>query len=94
MKDRHLLVDVALGRINADKVVVNGEFLDVATGRIRKGVNIAIKGERIAKIGNIDDTIGPETEVIDAEGMIVTPGSLTVTTTSSHQDSALGDTPS
>jgi len=74
MKDRHLLVDVALGRINADKVVVNGEFLDVATGRIRKGVNIAIKGERIAKIGNIDDTIGSETEVIDAEGMIVTPG--------------------
>ncbi len=74
MKDRHLLVDVALGKLSADKVVVDGDFLDVATGRIRKGVNIAIKGTRIAKIGNIDDTIGPETEVIDAENMIVTPG--------------------
>ena len=74
MKDRHLLVDVALGRISADKVVLNGEFLDVATGRIRKGVNIAIKGERVAKIGDVEDTIGPETEVIDATGMTVTPG--------------------
>ena len=74
MKDRHLLVDVALGKLSADKVVVDGDFLDVATGRIRKDVNIAIKGTRIAKIGNIDDTIGPETEVIDAENMIVTPG--------------------
>ena len=74
MKDRHLLVDVALGKLNADKVVVNGEFLDVATGRIRKGVNIAIKGSRVAKIGNVDDTIGPDTVVIDAEGMVVTPG--------------------
>jgi len=74
MKDRHLLVDVALGKLSADKVVVDGDFLDVATGRIRKGVNIAIKGTRIAKIGNVDDTIGPETEVINAEDMIVTPG--------------------
>ncbi|MCW4013199.1 MAG: amidohydrolase family protein [Candidatus Bathyarchaeota archaeon] len=74
MKDRHLLVDVALDRLHADKVVVNGEFLDVATGRIRKDVNIAIKGARIAKIGNVDDTIGPETKVIDATGMTVTPG--------------------
>ncbi len=74
MKDRHLLVDVALGRLSADKVVVNGEFLDVATGRIRKGVNIAIKGARVAKIGDVDDTIGPDTEVIDAQGTIITPG--------------------
>jgi len=74
MRDRHLLVDVALGKLKADKVVVNGEFLDVATGCIRKGVNIAIKGSRVAKIGDVDITIGPDTEVIDAEGMIVTPG--------------------
>jgi adenine deaminase len=74
MKDRHLLVDVALGRLSADKVVVNGEFLDVVTGRVKKGVNVAIKGKRVAKIGNVDTAIGTETKVIDAEGLIITPG--------------------
>lgn len=74
MSDRHLLVDVALGKLKADKVVVNGEFLDVATGCIRKNVNIAIKGSRVAKIGDVDNTIESDTVVIDAEGMIVTPG--------------------
>lgn len=74
MKERHMLVDVALGRAKADRVVVDGEFLDVATGRLKNNVNIAIKGERVAKIGDIDDTIGTETQIIDADGVIVTPG--------------------
>ncbi|MBE0634208.1 adenine deaminase, partial [Candidatus Bathyarchaeota archaeon] len=74
MRDRRVLVDVALGRAFADTVITDGEFLDVATGRVKTDVNIAVKGERVASIGDVDHAVGPETEVIDAGGMIITPG--------------------
>ncbi|MFH1178722.1 MAG: adenine deaminase C-terminal domain-containing protein [Candidatus Bathyarchaeota archaeon] len=72
--NRRVLVDVALGRAFADTVITDGEFLDVATGRVKTGVNIAVKGERVASIGDVDQAVGPETELIDAGGMIITPG--------------------
>jgi len=74
MKDRQVLVDVALGRKYADIVMVNGEFLDVTTGLVKQSVDIAIRGERIASIGDVNHTVGPGTKIIDATGMILTPG--------------------
>jgi adenine deaminase len=68
------LVDVAMGYEPADRVVVNGRLVDVNTGTVRDGEGIAIKGARIAAVGDVDYTRGDATEVIDAGGRYVTPG--------------------
>src|SRR5699024_10690185 len=36
--------------------------------------DIAITGSRIAAIGNVEYTVGPETEVIDCRGLYLLPG--------------------
>ncbi len=69
------LVRVSQGDIPADLILLNGHLLDVYTGEILKGFSVAIKGKRIACIGNdISYTIGPDTEVIDIDGMLMIPG--------------------
>lgn len=70
---RRELIDVALGNAPADKVVRGGKFVNVLTAEIYPG-DVAIKGDRIAYVGNVEHTIGSETEVIDAAGRFVTPG--------------------
>ena len=72
-----LLVDTALGRVKADLVIKNGVLVDVYTGEIIESINVAVKGDRIAHIGNkIEHTIGPETKVINANGAYLVPGFL------------------
>ncbi|MEM3506710.1 MAG: adenine deaminase [Candidatus Bathyarchaeia archaeon] len=69
-----LLVDTALGRIKADLVIKNGNLINVNSGEILEGFGIAIKGDRIATIGEIEHTVGPETIIIDAKGKYAAPG--------------------
>jgi adenine deaminase len=64
---RRQLVSVAMGEENADTVITGGTHVDVHSGELLKE-DIAIKGDRIAVVGDVDDTIGDETTVIDAEG--------------------------
>ncbi len=69
------LMDVALGKAKADLVVANGDVVNVYTKEIMSGYSIAVKGERIASLGKgIEQTIGPETQVIEAEGRAIIPG--------------------
>jgi len=69
------LVNVALGKEKADLVIVNGDLVNVYTREILPGYSVAIKGERIAYVGeNAGHTIGPKTEVIDASGKFLIPG--------------------
>jgi len=70
---RKELSAVAMGHIKADKVIKNGNLIDVYTGRIRRA-DIAIKGERIALVGDAGHTIGAGTQVIDAGGNYLSPG--------------------
>ncbi len=70
------LVDVAMGRVKADLVIKKGTLVNVFTKELIEGVDIAIKGDRIALVGRADHTIGPETLVIDAEGKYLSPGFL------------------
>ena len=71
------LVDVAMGRVPADLVIRNGSWVCVQSGEIIPNSDIAIKGERIAFVGeNASHTIGKETKVIDAEGRYLVPGLL------------------
>jgi adenine deaminase len=70
---RRALIDVALGKDVADSAVVNGRVVNTLSGEIYEA-GVAIKGDRIAAVGDIDYTIGDATEVIDAGGRYVTPG--------------------
>lgn len=71
------LVDAALGRVKADLVVRNGVLVNVYTGELLDGYNIAVKSDRIVHIGKkIDHVIGDDTLVIDADGKFLVPGFL------------------
>jgi adenine deaminase len=71
------LVDVAMGRVPADVVIRNGQWVCVQSAEIIPGTDIAIKGERIAYVGeNASHTIGDQTQVIDAKGRYLVPGLL------------------
>ena len=67
------LIDVALGYEPADRLIVNGRVVHVNTGAIRND-DIAIKGDRIAAVGDVSSMKGPGTEVIDAGGVYLVPG--------------------
>ncbi|MFN8063016.1 MAG: adenine deaminase C-terminal domain-containing protein [Vicinamibacterales bacterium] len=64
---------MALGEAFADVVILGGRVLSVHTGTFT-GDGIAIKGNRIAALGDVDYTIGSGTEVIDASGQTLVPG--------------------
>jgi adenine deaminase len=69
------LVDVAMGRTPADLVIKNGRWVCVQSGEIIPGTDIAIKGERIAYVGeDASHTIGSKTEIIEANGRYLVPG--------------------
>ncbi len=73
-EQRRRLVDVALGRKPADLVICGGWLVNVYTGEIEEGVDVAISGERIALVGDASACTGPSTRVIDAEGSYLAPG--------------------
>ena len=69
------LMQVALGREKADLAVTNARLVNVYTGEILDDCAISTKGRWIAYVGlNPDHTIGPDTDVIDADGQAVIPG--------------------
>src|SRR5215216_5834519 len=71
------LVDVAMGRVPADLVIKNGQWVSVQSGEIIPGSDIAIKDGRIAYVGeDAQHTIGRKTKVIDAKGRYLVPGLL------------------
>ncbi len=71
------LVDCAMGRIPAYLVIKNGKWVCVQTGEIIPNTDIAIRGGRIAYVGeNADHTIGGQTKVVDAKDKFLVPGLL------------------
>jgi adenine deaminase len=68
------LIQVALGQRKADLYIQNGHLVNVYSGEILEGHNIAIGDQRIAYIGPSREMITPETEVIDATGAYLLPG--------------------
>ncbi|WP_353641571.1 adenine deaminase [Mesorhizobium sp. WSM2239] len=70
-----LLVDVATGRRPADLVVRNGRWVNVHSGEIIAGTDIAIVAGRFAYCGpNASHAIGKGTKVVDAGGRYLVPG--------------------
>ena len=64
---------VAGGKEPADLVVKNGKIVNVFSGEIYDG-GVAVAGDKIAAVGDVDYTIGENTKVLDAQGKYLTPG--------------------
>lgn len=74
-RDSRALMNVALGKTAADLVLINATLVNVYTSEIIQKQSVGVKGEWIAYVGDAPDAfIGPDTEVIDAKGRILTPG--------------------
>ena len=54
--EREALIDVAMGYEPADTVITHGQVVNVHTGTLHSD-GVAIKGERIAAIGDVDYTV-------------------------------------
>ena len=66
-----LLVDVATGRMKADLVVRNGRWVNVHSGEIIPGTDIAVVAGRFAYCGpDASHAIGRDTMVVDAAGRL------------------------
>jgi adenine deaminase len=68
------LTAVCMGRAPAELVIRNGRLVDVHTREILDGADVAIAHGRVALFGDVAHTIGPETEIMDAEGAYLVPG--------------------
>jgi adenine deaminase len=69
------LIRTALGEEKADLVVLDGDLVNVYTGKIQKQCSVGIKGTRIVSVGeDLSSLIGNSTHVIDAQGQYITPG--------------------
>jgi len=71
------LVAVAMGRVPADLVIRNGNWVSVQSGEIIPGTDIAVKDGHIAYVGeDASHTIGKKTKVVDAKERYLVPGLL------------------
>ncbi|WP_431804003.1 adenine deaminase [Halobacillus andaensis] len=68
------LAATALGKRKADTVITNGIIVNVHSKEHIRDKDIAITSGAIAYIGDCQQLIGKETEVIDASGKFITPG--------------------
>jgi adenine deaminase len=71
---REKIVQVALGKIPADTVIINGTLVNVHT-RECYPADISLAGEYIAGVGSLPvGAVGPKTQIIDAQGKYLVPG--------------------
>lgn len=71
------LVDVAMGRSHADLLIRNGRWVCVQSGEILPGTSVAVKGGRVAFVGeDAGHTVGAETRIIEAGERFLVPGLL------------------
>ena len=67
------LVETARGDRPADLFVRGGTIANVYSGEFYEG-NVAVTAGRIAFVGEGERTVGQDTEIVEAKGMIVAPG--------------------
>ncbi|WP_323010390.1 adenine deaminase [Paracoccus sp. (in: a-proteobacteria)] len=69
------LVEVAAGRAPADLVIRDGQWVNVHTREVIAGIDIAVADGRVAYVGpDAGPSMGPETQVIEADGRFMIPG--------------------
>lgn len=70
---RNELIEVSKGMRPADLYIKGGTLINVYSGEFLKQ-NVAVYKDSIAYVGDSEISVGKDTEVIDAEGMYVSPG--------------------
>src|SRR5699024_10756709 len=68
------LIQAAQGKKKAETGIINGTLVNVHTKELQANQDIAIASGRIAYIGNVTHTIGPDTTVTAANGKYLAPG--------------------
>jgi adenine deaminase len=75
----------ALGEIKADLIVTGGKLVNVYSGEILDGMEIAVLDGRICHVGSsAAHARGEKTEIIDARGLYVAPGFIDAHTHIGH----------
>lgn len=75
----------ALGEIKADLVVTGGRLVNVYSGELLSGMEIAVLDGRVCYVGpSAAHTRGPGTQHIDASGLTIAPGFIDAHTHISH----------
>ena len=75
IEEMNSIRNVALGKDTADKILLNGNVVDVYSGKVMEKCSVAIKGEWIASIDeDLSRCTGPDTEIIDVTGKFLIPG--------------------
>ncbi len=67
---------VAGGATPAELVIRNAKLVNVCTREIQDNISVAIACGRIALVGDAEHCIGPDTQVIDAQGQYLAPAFL------------------
>jgi adenine deaminase len=79
------LIRGALGEIKADLIVTGGKLINVYSGEILEGMEIAILDGRIVHVGaSAAHARGEKTETFDARGLFVSPGFIDAHTHIGH----------
>ena len=76
-KSRELkrLIRGAIGEIKADLIITGGKLINVYSGEIAEGVEIAVIDGRFCYVGpSAAHARGEDTEILDARGLYVAPG--------------------
>ncbi|TMA05024.1 MAG: adenine deaminase [Deltaproteobacteria bacterium] len=79
------LIRGAMGEIKADLIIIGGKLVNVYSGEILDGMEIAVLDGRICYVGpSAAHTRGDATEVLDARGLYVSPGFIDAHTHIGH----------
>jgi adenine deaminase len=69
------LIQAAMGEIKADLIVTNGKLVNVYSGEVLEGIDVAVLDKRVCYVGpDAQHTRGAETAIFDARGKYMSPG--------------------
>ncbi|MEE0780348.1 MAG: amidohydrolase family protein, partial [Sellimonas sp.] len=69
------MIRAGRGKIPAHKVIRGGQLVNVMSSEVYPA-DIAVYNDMIAAVGEVEDYIGPDTEIIDAKGRYLVPGMI------------------
>lgn len=71
---RKSLIEAALGKREADLLIVNGRLVNVYSGEILDDHSVAISGTHVVRVGPLSREARSGAQVIDAKGAYLVPG--------------------
>ena len=69
------LIRAGRAKVPAHKVIKGGQLVNVMSSEIYPA-DVAVYNDMIVAVGDVEDYIGSETEIIDATGYYLTPGMI------------------